>query len=138
MNIGLLVVIAIVGGVFMIFGVMNSVEGEATSYSNFKEAKSTGEMVHVAGTWINREEANYDHNRDLFTFWMQDTLQNIAQVHYNDPMPTNFESAEKVVCVGSFQSEVFVAEKILMKCPSKYEPELGDELAQGQVWEAKK
>jgi len=42
-------------------------------------------------------------------------------VFYNEPMPPDFLRSEKVVVIGSYQGENFVASKILLKCPSKYE-----------------
>ena len=36
-------------------------------------------------------------------------------------MPDGFKNSEKIVVTGSFNNDLFVAEKILMKCPSKYE-----------------
>ena len=35
--------------------------------------------------------------------------------------PQDFEKAEQIVIVGHTKNNVFVADKILMKCPSKYE-----------------
>ena len=41
-------------------------------------------------------------------------------MHYWDPKPASFEDAEKIVVEGYLNGEVFEAEHILMKCPSKY------------------
>jgi cytochrome c-type biogenesis protein CcmE len=41
-------------------------------------------------------------------------------VRYNNPKPANFEEAEQVVVEGRNQDGTFVAENILVKCPSKY------------------
>ena len=35
----------------------------------------------------------------------------------------DIEQAEKVVVVGAYEGEQFVANKIVTKCPSKYEPD---------------
>ena len=32
-----------------------------------------------------------------------------------------FETADKIVVIGKYEGDVFVADKILMKCPSKYQ-----------------
>jgi cytochrome c-type biogenesis protein CcmE len=72
------------------------------------------------GQWIQDRGYSYNRQKDLFTFYMKDSTQHVEQVHYYDPKPTNFESAEKVVVVGQYQQEGFVAKRILMKCPSKY------------------
>ena len=43
-------------------------------------------------------------------------------VCYNPPSSMqDFERSEKVVVIGQVKGETFVADKILMKCPSKYE-----------------
>ncbi|RMF53905.1 MAG: cytochrome c maturation protein CcmE, partial [Bacteroidetes bacterium] len=47
----------------------------------------------------------------------------VARVRYPDPKPINFESAQKIVLIGQYRDSVFYAEKILMKCPSKYKEE---------------
>ena len=94
--------------------------GGASQYVSFSEAKSSGEDVHVVGKWVMRDMANYDSQKDLFSFYMQDSTQNVSLVHYYDPMPVNFKSAQKVVVQGKYEGDAFVADRIFMKCPSKY------------------
>ena len=95
----------------------------ASIYTDFSTAKASEKQVHIVGEWVNRESAQYDAQRDLFTFYLQDTTQFTELVHYYDPKPNNFEQAEKVVIVGGYKNEQFIADKIVMKCPSKYEEE---------------
>ena len=40
-----------------------------------------------------------------------------------EPMPPDFLRSEQVVVVGKYTDDVFVADQILMKCPSKYQEE---------------
>jgi cytochrome c-type biogenesis protein CcmE len=40
---------------------------------------------------------------------------------YRSTKPQDFDKSEQVVVVGKMQNGTFAAEKILMKCPSKYE-----------------
>lgn len=94
----------------------------ASVYTGFSDPTAKSKQVHIVGKWIERDNAAYDPSRDLFQFTMQDTLGSVERVHYYDPKPTNFEQAEKVVVIGGYEGENFVAEKIVMKCPSKYEP----------------
>jgi cytochrome c-type biogenesis protein CcmE len=94
----------------------------ASVYTGFSDPTAQAKQVHIVGEWIERETARYNPQRDLFQFTMQDTLGNTERVHYYDPKPTNFEQAEKVVVIGGYEGQRFVAEKIVMKCPSKYEP----------------
>jgi cytochrome c-type biogenesis protein CcmE len=43
------------------------------------------------------------------------------EVVYFNPKPADFERSEKIVVVGEMKQGRFVADKILMKCPSKYQ-----------------
>ncbi len=44
------------------------------------------------------------------------------RVFYNEPVPADFHRSEQVVVIGGYKSdELFMADKILMKCPSKYQ-----------------
>lgn len=119
-NIGLLVGIAVVAMLGIVALSFTGVIGGASKYVTFEQAKSEPETVHVVGNWVMREQSNYDSNRDLFQFYMQDSARNVAKIHYYNPKPVNFETAENIVIEGQYQGDVFEADKILMKCPSKY------------------
>lgn len=56
-----------------------------------------------------------------FTFTMRDveTRTQSLPVRSARTKPGNFDSAAQVVCRGTFRDGVFVAEDILVKCPSK-------------------
>ncbi|MBX7242084.1 MAG: cytochrome c maturation protein CcmE [Bacteroidia bacterium] len=98
-----------------------SFSGNSSSYTTFGEAKKSGGTVHIVGSWVNRESANYDASRDIFTFSLQDTTGTVSPVSYHDPKPNDFDKAEKIVVIGKFETpDVFTADKIIMKCPSKY------------------
>jgi len=107
-------------------------------YSDFETARKTGDKVHIVATWVERDKAHYDPDNDIFTFYLQDTLNTVALVRYHDPKPPSFETAEKVVIEGKQEGDIFVADKIFLKCPSKYEDnvlERGDSsaLQEGQL-----
>lgn len=119
-NIVLLVFIAAFGAMAFTFMFVNDLKEEASMYTDFESAFHINKKVHIAGEWVNRDDYSYDGDNDVLEFYLKDTLQHIEKVRYYDPMPSNFESAEKVVVVGSYEGNVFVADKILMKCPSKY------------------
>lgn len=119
-NIGLLVGIAVFAMLGLVFLATSGAIGGASQYMTFAQAKTAGEDVHVVGSWVRREEAHYDSEQDVFDFYLQDTTQQVSAVRYHDPMPVNFSTAEKVVVQGKYEGEVFVADRIFMKCPSKY------------------
>ncbi|MFN0204232.1 MAG: cytochrome c maturation protein CcmE [Bacteroidia bacterium] len=95
--------------------------GSSSVNTSFKDAKASGATAYIGGKWVDRENANYLPEKDVFTFMMQDSVGTTAQVVYHDPKPNNFEAAEKVMVVGKYNGEIFEAEKIITKCPSKYE-----------------
>ena len=97
-------------------------------YMTFDEAAATGARAHVVGQWVEAQPAQYDPAQNVFSFYMRDEAGHVRQVHYANPKPASFEDAEKVVVEGQLEGDVFVAEHILMKCPSKYND--GSELQQ--------
>ncbi|MEX2593579.1 MAG: cytochrome c maturation protein CcmE [Anditalea sp.] len=106
--------------------------GDASSYENFSTAKTLAingndEAIHVVGG-LKKDEAGtvvgleVSEGKTSFTFMMVDKDGQEQQVYYNEPVPADFTRAEQVVVIGSYKSEeMFVADKILMKCPSKYQ-----------------
>jgi len=123
----LLVIIAIAVGVIV------STTGDASQYVDFTEANKMAaegddDMVHVVGklpknTMGEIEGMNYNPGVDpnYFEFSLIDTKNHAEKVVYFQPKPQDFEKAEQIVIVGHTKNNVFVADKILMKCPSKYE-----------------
>ena len=59
-------------------------------------------------------------DRVSFSFILVDANGKEQEVVYNEPMPADFKRSEKVVVIGGYHDETFVANKILLKCPSKY------------------
>jgi cytochrome c-type biogenesis protein CcmE len=123
----LLVVIAV--AVAIIF----TSTGSASQYVDFAQAgkmaaEGDDEMVHVVGSLVKDAAGEYigmvynpgiDPNH--FEFILKDTKGREQKVLYFQPKPQDFEKAEQIVIIGHAKAGVFVANKILMKCPSKYE-----------------
>ena len=42
-------------------------------------------------------------------------------VHYHGTKPDQFDEAHHIVAIGKMQGEAFSSDKLLIKCPSKYE-----------------
>lgn len=109
-----------------------STAGDASTYVTFDEAKNisvTSEgkaKVHVVGTLQKDDNGNVmgifpGANKLSFSFIMIDENSQAQEVFYNEPMPTDFKRSEQVVIIGGYNGDVFVADKILLKCPSKYQ-----------------
>ncbi len=107
--------------------------GDASQYVNFDKAYKMSEngnstKIHVVGTLKKNSGGeilgmNYNpkQNPNLFVFTLVDENQREEQVIYRSPKPADFERSEQVVVIGNVQNGQFVADKILMKCPSKYQ-----------------
>jgi cytochrome c-type biogenesis protein CcmE len=111
-----------------------STTGDAGSYLTFQEAKVMSDQenfkeVHVVGTLKKDTEGEVlgimpSKDKLSFSFLMVDQNGTEQVVYYNEPMPADFLRSEQVVVIGKYAPEsVFVADKILMKCPSKYQEE---------------
>jgi cytochrome c-type biogenesis protein CcmE len=112
------------------FLVVSSFGQQVAGYETFTEASAAGRRAHVVGEWLREQPATYDPSSNTFTFHMRDEAGTVRQVVYPNPRPANFEDAERVVVDGQMDGEVFVAEHILVKCPSKYnEQRAPDELS---------
>lgn len=116
MKISRIILLVTAAILMVVFGV--SLSKNLSSYSTFETAKSTGKTVHIAGEWVDRGKSIETEN--LFQFFVKDSLGAVEMVHFNDPKPNNFEQAERIVLVGGYEQETFVADKIITKCPSKY------------------
>jgi cytochrome c-type biogenesis protein CcmE len=110
-----------------------STAGDASSYVTFSEAYSMAENgkaknIHVVGT-LKKNESNQvvgiepGEDKLSFSFIMVDEKENEQKVYYKEPMPADFLRSEQVVVIGSYKQDLFVADKILLKCPSKYQEE---------------
>ena len=58
-----------------------------------------------------------------FTFQMIDEDGKLEKVFFGEPMPPDFLLSEQVVVIGGYENNQFVADDILLKCPSKYTEE---------------
>ncbi|MEM0940267.1 MAG: cytochrome c maturation protein CcmE [Bacteroidota bacterium] len=108
-----------------------SMTGDASSYVTFKEAKELSEKgfqksIHVVGELPKTpggEVIGVEESPDKlsFKFEMIDENGFRQKVLYANPVPTDFTRSEKVVIIGTYNGDNFIAEKILLKCPSKYQ-----------------
>ena len=107
--------------------------GDASTYVSFIEAKelySRGNMskIHVVGK-LNRDNENkikgIVKSADMlsFSFEMVDEKGLKENVFFGEPMPPDFLMSEQVVVIGSYNNNKFIADEILLKCPSKYTEE---------------
>jgi cytochrome c-type biogenesis protein CcmE len=87
------------------------------------EAKDSGRGVQLAGFLGSTGEYNAEGK---FTFLLQDSSGQKISVIYSQPKPSNFEQAVSIVAIGNYdvKSGNFIAESLLVKCPSKYQEQI--------------
>jgi cytochrome c-type biogenesis protein CcmE len=111
-------------------GIIIQTAGESSTYVTFDEAfqlasNGSSKSIHVVG------ELKKDGSGEIvgihpgadkvsFSFLLVDANGKEQEVYYNEPMPADFKRSEKVVVIGAYHNDLFVANKILLKCPSKY------------------
>ncbi|MBC8162829.1 MAG: cytochrome c maturation protein CcmE [Roseiflexaceae bacterium] len=68
----------------------------------------------------------YD-DKNNFVFDLQDERGELMKVVYAKPRPANFEQAISLVVVGRYdtQQQAFLADEMLVQCPSKYQEQDG-------------
>jgi cytochrome c-type biogenesis protein CcmE len=94
-------------------------KSQMTPYISFRQARETRSTVQVHGT-LAPASARYDGKELVFR--LKDTLSpEEMDVVYTDVKPGNFDQARDVVAIGMYRDGVFHAEKLLVKCPSKYQ-----------------
>ncbi|MDX1903510.1 MAG: cytochrome c maturation protein CcmE [Thermonemataceae bacterium] len=126
-------IVAIIG-IAVAIGFIVVAMGDSSEYVHFAEAqrineKNIDKKVHVIGTLPKNTigkvvglEYEPRLNPNLFVFEMLDNQGKKEKVYYNDAKPQDFERSEQIVVIGAYdKNHRFVADKILMKCPSKYE-----------------
>ncbi|WP_303312307.1 cytochrome c maturation protein CcmE [Hymenobacter sp. BT730] len=113
-------------------GILVTTAGDVSQYVSFKEARELAAegnttKVHVVGRLPRDTQKNImglEYNPTLdpnyFAFTLVDTNRIAQRVVYFNPKPQDFDKSEQVVITGAMRNDVFVADKILLKCPSKY------------------
>ena len=107
--------------------------GDASTYVTFSKAKDVYESgsltkFHVVGK-LNKDEDNNiqglmkSDDKMSFSFQMIDEDGIKEKVFYGEPMPPDFLLSEQVVVIGGYENNTFVADDILLKCPSTYTEE---------------
>ncbi|SKB53650.1 cytochrome c maturation protein CcmE domain-containing protein [Dyadobacter psychrophilus] len=114
-------------------GIIVSTAGDASTYVDFTKAKEMAqdgdaESIHVVGK-LKKDASGHilgmeyqpQLDPNYFAFTLIDNNQVEQRVVYKNSKPQDFDKSEQVVVVGKMVNGQFSAEKILMKCPSKYE-----------------
>ena len=94
-----------------------------TPYVSYQEARQGDRVVQVAGALVKGSSA-YKSGEDALYFTIKDPKgAETMRVRYHGLKPSNFEDAISIVAIGRYEtaSREFTANKLLVKCPSKYQ-----------------
>ena len=89
-------------------------------YVSFAEAKTAKTTVQVKGTLV-KTPGSIRYEKEQLYFTLLDETGAQVPVIYQGLKPDNMEHAESIVVIGKYDGDHFTAEKLLVKCPSKYE-----------------
>ncbi len=110
------VILIIVAAFLSYGGLRNSIRPYTT---HIDEAVDSGRSVQLAG--FLGSTGMYDA-QGRFTFVLEDETGRRVTVVSHEPKPSHFELATSIVVIGRYDDEqnLFVADQVLVKCPSKY------------------
>jgi len=100
-------------------------------YVSLDEASRSQRMVQVLGK-IDFSRVQYDNDKKRLEFAIYDAEAKDSvsaprmPVYFYGVVPGNFDQAKSVVLKGKPDNGVFVADQMLVKCPSKYQGEGGE------------
>jgi len=115
----IIAIILIIVSIGAIIGTM----ADSSTYASFSSAlESPGSEFHVVGYLNKNKPMNYNPqvNANLFSFFALDKEGKECLVRFKGSKPQDFERSEQIVLTGKYVGDHFEADKILMKCPSKY------------------
>ncbi|MCH3960461.1 MAG: cytochrome c maturation protein CcmE [Selenomonas sp.] len=96
-----------------------------TPYVGIAAAQKATGNVQVKGLLDQKAEAPHMEG-DYFVFTLQDEDTGESMpVRYHGTKPDQFDEAHHIVAVGTFRDGAFQSDKLLIKCPSKYEQQKG-------------
>lgn len=91
-----------------------------TPYVTFAQAKATQSAVQVKGTLAGSQITQAGDGRSI-RFMLRDDAGEEAAVVYRGVQPDGLEQATGIVAIGKYSGGEFLADKLLVKCPSKYQ-----------------
>jgi len=91
-----------------------------TPYVTFDEARKAKGVVQVMGA-LDKTSDRYDTASQELSFSLLDEHGRSLPVAYRGIRPGNFRDAISIVAIGRYKDGRIEAEKLLVKCPSKYQ-----------------
>lgn len=112
-------VAAVLGLGFVILG-LTAFQKTLTPYLSFEDARRSKGVVQVMGG-LDKTSDRYDPATHELFFELTDESGGRMPVVYRGTRPANFHDAISIVAIGPYEAGTIQAEKLLVKCPSKYQ-----------------
>ncbi|HSW58174.1 MAG TPA: cytochrome c maturation protein CcmE [Dehalococcoidales bacterium] len=112
---------AILVALIVVFGagIFYTASGALSTYVTIAEAKESNRTVQVKGTAVTGSMRQIDNNS--FSFELEDMSGSVFTVTYEGALPVNLFESDYAVVKGRFNDDTFMADSILVKCPSKFQ-----------------
>ncbi|MGE5278806.1 MAG: cytochrome c maturation protein CcmE [Acidobacteriota bacterium] len=104
---------------FVVLG-LTAFQKTLTPYVSFDEARKSKGVVQVMGS-LDKASDRYDTTSQELSFALVDEHGRSMPVAYRGIKPGNFKDAISIVAIGRYRNGRIEAEKLLVKCPSKYQ-----------------
>ena len=104
---------------FVALGI-TSFQKTLTPYLSFEEARKSLGAVQVMGA-LEKQSDRFDTGKEELSFVLVDSAGGRMPVSYRGIQPGNFKDAISIVAIGPYRDGRIEAEKLLVKCPSKYQ-----------------
>lgn len=91
----------------------------ASPYVTIDQALTAKNEVHVTGEIVPGTLQQQSFSKEV-RFQLKDE-KGLLPVVYTGPTQSNLADAKKVVVIGTMHGSTFESQKMLVKCPSKYE-----------------
>ncbi len=95
-----------------------------TPYVGIADARASQRNVQVKGLPDAAVVPHMENDTFVFSIADEETGETML-VRYKGVKPDNFDEAYHIVAIGKYAGDAFAADKLLIKCPSKYEAEQG-------------
>ena len=95
-----------------------------TPYVGIADARAAQRNVQVKGLPDTGVVPHMENDTFVFSIADEETGETML-VRYKGVKPDNFDEAYHIVAIGKYAGDAFAADKLLIKCPSKYEAEKG-------------
>jgi cytochrome c-type biogenesis protein CcmE len=118
------IIIFIIAVILLVIAILSISDDIFSPYVTIKYAKENpAKYVQLIGK--RPKDSKVSHTPSGFSFTLTDEHAEELEIFHRGVKPQNFEHAQQIVILGkySLEKKLFEADKVLTKCPSKYQKE---------------